>query len=58
MRRVKLPGKIKDFDFSQNNLDFVNGILNLTFEKYTNTNTNLSLENINLNENWADVDVN
>ena len=56
MRRVKLPGKIKAIDFNKDNLDFVNGVLNLTFEKDLNVLVNnLSFETINLNENWADV---
>ena len=33
MRRVKLPGKVKYVKFNKGYLDFVNGVLNLTFEK-------------------------
>jgi HSP20 family molecular chaperone IbpA len=58
MRRVKLPGKVKPLDFNTNNLDFVNGVLNLTFEKdLTVLNTNLSFNTINPTENWADADI-
>ena len=35
MRRVKLPGKVKYVKFNKGYLDFVNGVLNLTFEKDT-----------------------
>jgi HSP20 family molecular chaperone IbpA len=55
MRRVKLPGKVKPLDFNTNNLDFVNGVLNLTFEKDLNTSNNLVFSTISHTENWADV---
>lgn len=57
MRRVKLPGKIKSVDFNKDDLDFVNGVLNLTFEKDLNvSNNDVFFENkINPNVNWADV---
>jgi len=34
-RRVKLPGLVKSIEFNRNYVDFVNGVLNLTFEKDT-----------------------
>lgn len=54
MRKVKLPGKVKPLDFNTNNLDFVNGVLNLTFEKIETSN-NLVFSTISPTENWADV---
>ena len=63
MRRVKLPGKVKPFNFVNNNLDFTNGVLNLSFEKesseeYTLNNNSSPFDNLdklNPNDNWADV---
>lgn len=61
MRRVKLPGKVKPLDFNTNNLDFVNGVLNLAFEKILDeqqtSHNNLSFNTINPTENWADADI-
>lgn len=55
MRRVKLPGKVKVTDFNKDNLDLVNGVLNLSFEKDLNNSDNtLSFENFNIKGNWAD----
>jgi HSP20 family molecular chaperone IbpA len=54
MRRVKLPGKIKVTEFNKDNLDFINGVLNLSFEKDISNLNTLSFENININGNWAD----
>lgn len=66
MRKVKLPGKVKPFDFKTNDLDFVNGVLNLSFEKElsqqemsseqkNSPQPPISFENFNSNANWADI---
>lgn len=55
MRRVKLPGKVKVTNFDKDKFDFVNGVLNLSFEKdIDNLNNNLSFENFEITGNWAD----
>lgn len=55
MRRVKLPGKVKVTNFDKDKFDFVNGVLNLSFEKnLNNSDNNLSFENFEIKGNWAD----
>lgn len=55
MRRVKLPSKVKVSNYDKDNLDFVNGVLNLTFEKdLSNLDNQLSFKNFEIKENWAD----
>lgn len=55
-RRVKLPGKVKPFNFDKENSNFLNGVLNLTFEKESDTEqTNISTNTNETFQNWSDL---